>query len=158
MVIFVKNPNVRMSVMVAKEIWPAVVSMMECYDISYRQDKQLKDDNHVRINDISGSGRNMMMFFEKLDQFCDDHEGHPRKIYILMSSRKKVKSNVQESREEAGTGSDGGDSGESAEHSEPGHDSVDSGTGYRPVVLSVDDFRGLEVLEGSDSADDCGDQ
>lgn len=156
MVLIMKNPNVRMSIMMTKDIWPAVVSTMECFDISYKQDKTLKDDKHVRINDISGSGADLMKLFTKLDQFCDDHDGNPRKIYILISAKRKGKKNVQESRKETGAGSDGGDSGE-AEHSEPGHDPVDSGAGDWCVVPCADVVQRPEELE-SDSADDRGDQ
>lgn len=158
MVVFVKNPNVRMSIMVAKDIWPAVVSTMECFDISYKNEKELKDGQHVRINDIQGSGSNLIKFFEKLDQFCNDHEGNPRKIYILASARsgKKVKVNVQESREEAGAGCDGGDSGE-AEHSEPGYVAVDRRTGDRSSFTGSDVIQRAEIVEG-DAADDRGDQ
>ena len=152
MVLIMKNPNVRMSIMVTKDIWPAVVSTMECFDISYKQDKTLKDDKHVRINDIQGSGADLMKFFNKLDQFCEDHDGNPRKIYILISAKRKAKKNVQESREEAGAGCDGGDSGE-AEHSEPGHDPVDSGASDRGTFTRVNVVQRSEVLEGY-SADD----
>lgn len=159
MVIICKNPNVRMSLMVTKDIWPAIVSLMECFDLKYETDKELDDKEHVRINDISGAGRNLMLFFEKLDQFCDGEDGKPRKIYILLSAKrnkkKEDKKNVQEDRTEADEGREGGNAGE-PRNIRPGEDSDDSGAGNRPLVVSDDDLRGLEVLEEDPAADnDC---
>lgn len=158
MVVICKNPNVRMSLMVTKDIWPAVVSLMECFDLKYKNDKELKDDQHVRINDISGRGDNLMKFFAKLDQFTADEEGKPRKIYILLSAKQKKKEeshNVQKDRTETDEGREGGDAGESGDTGS-GQDPDDSGAGYRPAVVSDDDLRELEVLKEDPSADnDC---
>lgn len=159
MVVICKNPNVRMSIMVTKDIWPAVVSLMECHDLSYKTDKQLKDDEHVRINDISGRGDNLMKLFNELDRFINDENGKPRKIYILLSAKREKKKegygNVQKDRSEINEGSEGRDSGESG-NSGSGQDSDDSGAGDRPAVVNDDDLRALEVLQEAPAADnDC---
>ena len=56
MVVMCKNPNVRMSLLVPTDIWPLVVARMQCYDLAYKSEKVLKNDERlVRINDISGA-------------------------------------------------------------------------------------------------------
>ena len=158
MVVICKNPKVRLSLMMHKDIWPGVVSLAECYDLTYEKDEELKDGIHVRINDIQGQGAKLMQFIEQLDKFKEDENGKPRKIYILMTpkwKKKEDKKNVQENRTEANEGSEAGNAGESR-NIRSGENPDDSGAGDRPLVISDDDLRGLEVLEETATAgDDC---
>lgn len=143
MVIFCANPYIRMSLLVTKDIWPAVVSTMECYDISYGSEKELKDGKHVRINDISGKGVDITKMVDALNRFVDDSEGKPRKIYILFSAKrakKEDKENVQKDRAEAGNGCEGGTA-EGADDIRHGSDPDDSGTGDWPDCAMPDELQ-----------------
>ena len=162
MVIFCKNPNVRMSLLVTKDIWPAVVSTMECYDLTYESEKELKDGKHIRINDIFGKGANITKLVDSLNRFIDEPNGSPRKIYILLSAKRRKKEdieNVQENRTEAGDGRKGGTS-EGTGDIRPGSNSDNSGTWDRPDCVMPDELRGDQAEFSSESIlaaapDDC---
>ena len=147
MVVMCKNPNVRMSLMVPKELWPAIVSRLETFELTYSSEKELKNDpRFVRINDISGRGDNIMFFFSSLEAYNTPHEdGTKPKIYILMTARKKVIKHVSEDREEAGAGSEDGTG--------LGQGDIPGGAGDRSTVVGPDDLRQLEVDENAPGAD-----
>ena len=151
MVILCKNPNVRMSLLVTKDIWPLVVGRMQCYDLTYKSEKELKnDDRFIRINDIEGKGADLIGFINNLETFNTPAEdGSIHKIYILMTAKRGKKYVVKKDGEEAGGGSEAGTG------LRPGPDSEPGGTGDRPAFISADELRGLEVLEADAADDDC---
>ena len=151
MVILCKNPNVRMSLLVTKDIWPLVVGRMQCYDLTYKSEKELKnDDRFIRINDIEGKGADLIGFINNLETFNTPAEdGSVHKIYILMTAKRGKKYVVKKDGEEAGGGSEAGAG------LRPGPDSEPGGTGDRPAFISADELRELEVLEDDAADDDC---
>lgn len=151
MVILCKNPNVRMSLLVTKDIWPLVVGRMQCYDLTYKSEKELKnDDRLIRINDIEGKGADLIGFINNLETFNTPAEdGYVHKIYILMTAKRGKKYVVKKDGEETGGGSEAGTGLRSGPDSEPG------GTGDRPAFISTDELRELEVLEADPADDDC---
>ena len=150
MVILCKNPKVRMSLLVPKEIWPLVVARMECYDLTYKSEKELKNDNRfVRINDIFGKGSDIMGFLNNLETFNHSDDGSINKIYILMTARERKKYAAKENGKEAGGRSEAGTGVRS------GSDHESTGAGNRPVVISADELRQSEMFEASSANDDC---
>lgn len=151
MVVICKNPNVRMSILVHTDIWPLVVARMQCYDLTYKSEKVLKNDERfVRINDISGKGIDIANFLNNLEVFNTPAEdGSVNKIYILLTAKRGKKYVAKEDGEEAGGRSEDGTG------VRPGTDSEPGGTGDRPAVISADDIRQLEMPETGTADDDC---
>lgn len=153
MVILCKNHNIRMSLLVTKDIWPLVVGRMQCYDLTYKSEKELKnDDRFIRINDVEGRGVDLVNFINNLEVFNTPAEdGSIHKIYILMTAKRGKRHVIKENGEEAGGRSEAGAG------LRPGSDSEPGGTGDWPVVIGAYELRELEVLE-ADAADDNCDQ
>lgn len=148
MVVLCKNPNVRMSLMVPRELWPAIVGRMGTFNLKYESDKPTKNEKWARINDISGNGKDLMDFFDSLSVYNKpDEDGAITKIYILATARRNKY--VQKNREEAGGGSEAGDG------VRPGSDPEYSGAGDRYDLLSPDYIRGDEDPEGNLPDNNC---
>lgn len=151
MVILCKNHNIRMSLLVTKDIWPLVVGRMQCYDLTYKSEKELKnDDRFIRINDVEGKGVDLVNFINNLEVFNTPAEdGSIHKIYILMTAKRGKKYVVKKDGEEAGGGSEAGTG------LRPGPDSEPGGTWDRPNIPRVDELRQLEMFEADAADDDC---
>ena len=150
MVVLCKNPNVRMSLLVPKDIWPLVVARMGCYDLTYKSEKELKnDERYVRINDIEGKGTDLTGFINNLETFNTPAEdGSVHKIYILITA-KRGKRYVQKTGEEIGGGSESGAGTGSGE--DAGYPEADD----RPAVIDPVELRQLEMFETASSDDGC---
>lgn len=151
MVVMCKNPNVRMSLLVPKDIWPLIVARIQTFDLKYHSEQILKtNENLVRINDISGTGTDIMNFLNNLEVFnTPAADGSVNKIYVLVTARRGKKHVVKENGEEAGGRSEDGTG------VRPGSDSESGGTGDRPAVVGPDDVRQLEMFETGSANDDC---
>ena len=151
MVVMCKNPNVRMSLLVPKELWPTIVARMQCYELEYRSEKELRNDERfVRINDISGKGADIMGFLNNLEMFnTPGEDGNVPKIYILMTAKRGKKYVVKENGEEAGGRSEDGAG------VRPGSDSESGGTGDRSGLFTTDNVCGATMSESYNSGDNC---
>lgn len=147
MLVICKNPNTRMSLMVPKELWPAIVGRLGTFNLKYESDKELKNGKFVRINDISGNGKDLVDFFSSLSVYNKPNEdGSINKIYMLITARRKKY--VQENRKEVGGGSEAGDG------VRPGSDSESCGSGDQLSMFDPDGVQGSEMPTDYNSSDD----
>lgn len=127
-----KHPEVRIDVMVEKEFWPNIVSIIKSNDGSYFKEdtSEIKGKTYILIRDVKTvHAYNLIRLIGMISAFSEKELDAANKIYILIKPRKKVKKNVQKDRQETGTGSEGGNGGESGTD-QPGEDlgSVDGGS------------------------------
>lgn len=144
-----KHPGVRIDVMVEKEHWPKIVSIIQNNGGSYFKEdtSEIKGKTYILIRDVKTvHAYSLFKLIEELSTYAEGPLGDLNaKIYILIKPRKKAKKNVQKDREEAGTGSEGGNGGESGAD-QSGEDPGTGGSGtepadignFSPVQLEID--------------------
>lgn len=154
--VIVKSPVVQIDIMVLQEYWPKLVSMIQEAGCKYDKEQWTElptGSLYIRLENIQSEHEYQLGNLIGSLYALESDEPKDHKFYILVKTKKKVKKNDLENRSETGTGSESGDSGESSGNSGNGEDYRPGGDGDRPAVVNLDDFRGLEVLEGAD--DDC---
>ena len=154
--VIVKSPVVQIDIMVLQEYWPKLVSMIQEAGCKYDKEQWTElptGSLYIRLENIQAEHEYQLGNLIGSLYAMESDEPKDRKFYILVKTKKKVKKNDLENRQETGAGSESGDSGESSGNSGNGEDYRPGGDRDRPAVVNLDDFRGLEVLEGSD--DDC---
>lgn len=166
--VIVKDPEVRIDIMVKKKHWPQVVSMIDRQHCSYFKEDELKPINgthYVVLRDIKADhGHNLaelirMLYLVGIDPLNEASEAEVAKdkFYILIKPRKKGKKHDKKARKETGAGSKGGNGGESGV-AEPKPDSEPAGVGAEPDIPGTDDLCKLQVLGKPEEAPaDAGD-
>lgn len=115
------HPVIRMDIMVLQAFTPQIVNAVINTGCRYEKEDWIEEANgqkYLILRDIhADKGYQLGELLGKLydlDRIPADEPNGPRKYYILLKPRKKVKKNVQKDRKETGAGRQGGAERESA--------------------------------------------
>ena len=117
-----QHPATRIDVMVLQEFWPKLVGMINRTGCRYFKEDWMElpnGQNYICLRDIKADkghqlGEFLGLLYGLEWETVTAGTDEPKKFYILIKPRKKVKKDAEEHREEIHTGSEGGDRGESA--------------------------------------------
>ena len=118
MLVMVKDPNVVMSILVPKYMWPEVVSFMSHVHVTYAKEVQLAGKNGgidwVKIMDIQGSWKDITSVYAYLEHIDErDNWSNGRRgqnFYAMMMSREAL-DRARENWKKNGSGSKAGTDG-----------------------------------------------